>query len=181
MQYRRARTKGGTYFFTVVTFKRKKFLCEPENVVLLRNAFREVMKQYPFQVDAFVLLPDHLHCIWTLPDGDRDFSRRWRLIKGHFTRRCDEKYKGSISLSRSKKKEQSVWQRRFWEHLIRDDKDFIGHVDYIHYNPVKHGLVTAPKNWEYSSFHRYVQSGVYEQEWGAGDREIQFESTIGRE
>ena len=149
MQYRRARTQGGTYFFTVVTFKRKKILCEPENVILLRNAFREVIKRHPFQVDAFVLL--------------------------------DEKYKGSISLSRSKKKEQSVWQRRFREHLIRDEQDFIRHVDYIHYNPVKYGLVTAPKDWGYSSFHRYVRSGVYEQEWGAGDREMRFESTIGRE
>jgi len=102
------------------------------------------MNRHPFQIDAFVLLSDHLHCVWTLPDGDRDFSMRWRLIKGHFTRYCAEEYKKcSRTLSRLKKKEQAIWQRRFWEHLIRDDKDFIRHVDYTHYNPVKHGLVTG--------------------------------------
>ena len=123
MQYRRARIKGGRYFFTVVTYERKRILTEPDNVSLLKN---------------------------------------------------------SSSASRQMKKEQAVWQRRFWEHLIRDEQDFVKHVEYIHYNPVKHGLVKAPKDWEYSSFHRYVREGMYDLEWGAG-RDMMFKETIGRE
>ncbi len=180
MRYRRARTKGGTYFFTVVTFKRSKILTQPENVKLLREAFKYVMENHPFKIDAFVLLPDHLHCMWTLPEGDRDFSKRWRLVKSYFTRRCDEKYKHTPYEPRKRKKEQAVWQRRFWEHLIRDDEDYLKHVEYIHYNPVKHGLVKAPKDWEYSSFHRYVRDGKYDQDWGAG-RDMIFGEAVGKE
>ncbi len=138
------------------------------------------MAKHLFTIDAFVLLPDHLHCLWTLPDGDRDFSKRWRLIKSYFSRKCDDKYKHTASASRQKKKEQAVWQRRFWEHLIRDERDFARHVEYIHYNPVKHRLATAPKDWEYSSFHRYVRDGMYDLEWGAGGN-ITLDETIGRE
>jgi putative transposase len=116
MQYRRARTKGGTYFFTVVTHRRRHILCLPENVPLLREAFRYVMSRHPFTIDAFVLLPDHLHRVWTLPEGDGDFSTRWQLIKGTFTRGCDAVYRGCASPSRERKGEQGVWQRRFWEH-----------------------------------------------------------------
>ena len=180
MRYRRARTKGGTYFFTVVTHRRKKILCRPHNISLLREAFTSVIKKHPFTIDAFVLLPEHLHCVWTLPQGDRDFSKRWRLIKTHFTRNCDNRYKKTPSASRQIKKEQAVWQRRFWEHLIRDEQDFVKHVEYIHYNPVKHGLVKAPKNWEYSSFHRYVREGIFDLEWSAG-QDISFDEAIGRE
>jgi putative transposase len=138
------------------------------------------MINHPFTIDAFVVLPDHLHCIWTMPHGDKDFSTRWRLIKNYFTRRCDTRYKDLPSRSRKDKKEQAVWQRRFWEPLIRDEKDFISHVKYIHYNPVKHGLVTAPKDWEYSSFHRYVRDGLYDLEWGAG-WDMSFDEKIGEE
>ena len=180
MQYRRARTKGGTYFFTVVTHKRRKILCEPENVSLLRLIFKEVMDNHPFTIDAIVLLPDHLHCILTLPVDDRDFSGRWRLLKGSFSRRCDARYKGELSAARKNKKEQAVWQRRFWEHVIRDERDFINHVEYIHYNPVKHGLANAPKEWPYSSFHRSVKNGLYDLDWGAGE-ELQFADCVGRE
>ncbi|OEU63784.1 MAG: transposase [Desulfobacterales bacterium S5133MH16] len=180
MRYRRAQIKGATYFFTVVTHKRTKFLCESENVSLLRETFKYVIEKHPFTIDAFVLLPDHLHCLWTLPDGDHDFSKRWRLIKTYFTRKCDDKYKHTPPVSRQSKKEQAVWQRRFWEHLIRDEDDFIRHVEYIHYNPVKHGLVMTPKGWPYSSFHRYVRDGCYNLEWGAG-QDITFDETIGRE
>ena len=168
MQYRRARIKGGTYFFTVITHSRRPFLCQPGNVELLRNALRHVMQRNQFKIDAFVLLPEHLHCIWTLPQGDNDFSTRWRLVKSYFSRRCESHYRGDISASRKKKKEQAIWQRRFWEHVIRDDEDYARHVDYIHYNPVKHGLVRAPRDWEYSSFHRYVQAGMYDEMWAAG-------------
>ncbi len=178
MQYRRAKTKGGTHFFTVVTHQRRKFLCRPANVSLLREAFRNVMAEHPFQIDAVVLLPDHLHCIWTLPAGDNNFSTRWRLIKGYFTRGCDPIYQGVASPSRQKKQEQAIWQRRFWEHQIRDERDFTQHVEYIHYNPVKHGLVKAPNDWPYSSFFRDVRRGIYAEGWGAG-REIVFADGIG--
>jgi len=180
MQYRRAKIKGGTYFFTVVTYQRRRFLCQPENVKLLRNAFRHVMQEYKFKIDALVLLPDHLHCIWTLPDDDSDFSTRWRLIKGYFSKYCEDQYRSDVSKAREKKNEQAVWQRRFWEHAIRDEDDYARHVDYIHYNPIKHGLAKAPKDWEYSSFHRYVQNGIYDVIWGA-KQEIIFSGNIGNE
>ncbi|MFB2917076.1 REP-associated tyrosine transposase [Aerosakkonema funiforme] len=180
MEYRRAKIEGGTYFFTVVTHNRRKFLCQPDNISLLRNAFRYVMEQHPFKIDAIVVLPEHIHSILTLPDGDYNFSKRWRLIKNYFTRRCAVEYKAKISKSRQNKQEQAIWQRRFWEHQIRDEKDFTNHVEYIHYNPVKHGLVSAPKDWEYSSFHRYVRDGIYDLEWGA-EEEILFDESIGNE
>jgi len=180
MQYRRAKIKGGTYFFTVVTHNRRQFLCQPENVELLRNAFRYVMKRHPFKIDAFVLLLDHLHCIWTLPEGDEDFSNRWRLVKYYFSLNCEKQYRGDVSDSRERKNEQTIWQRRFWEHVIRDDDDYAKHVDYIHYNPVKHNLVKSPRDWEYSSFYRYVQAGVYDEMWGA-EQDISFSDLVGRE
>ena len=180
MKYKRARAEGGTYFFTVVTYQRRKFLCVPENVALLREAFRYVMARHPFKIDAFVLLPDHLHCIWTLPEGDGNFSTRWRLIKSYFTRKCATVCRGHPSASRRRKGEQAVWQRRFWEHRIRDEGDFIQHLEYIHFNPVKHGLVQAPRDWQYSSFHRYVRRGIYDPTWGA-DEEISFRVSVGSE
>ncbi len=134
----------------------------------------------PFIVDAIVVLPDHLHCIWTLPDNDADFSTRWRLIKSEVSRHCSEGYKRQRSSSRLAKGEQAIWQRRFWEHQIRDDRDFAQHVDYIHYNPVSHGLVAAPKDWRYSSFHRYVRGGIYPEDWGADGQAI-VDSGVGRE
>ena len=180
MRYRRTRITGGTYFFTVVTFQRKKIFAEPENVKLLREAFRYVLDRHTFTIDAFVLLPDHLHCIWTLPQNDRDFSKRWRLVKSYFTRKCNQKYKQTVGKARKHKKERAVWQRRFWEHLIRDEEDMIKHVEYIHYNPVKHGLVNAPIHWEYSSFHHSVRKGIYHEKWGNGYI-IDFKETIGME
>jgi putative transposase len=180
MEYHRARIEGATYFFTVVTYQRRRLLCTPENVELLRQVFREIMRRHPFQIDAFVLLPDHLHCLWTLPQKDSDFSTRWRLIKSSFSRGCKEEYKVQRSTSRQKKQEQSIWQRRFWEHWIRDEEDFARHVEYIHYNPVKHGLSRAPKDWEYSSFHRYVRNGSYDLHWGA-HTEVKFDPVIGKE
>ena len=180
MRYRRARIKGGTYFFTLVTFKRVKIFSDPENVELLRQAMKYVMKNHPFSIDAMVVVPDHLHCIWTLPQGDEDFSTRWRLIKGYFTRNCDMQYRQQTSDARKKKKEQAVWQKRFWEHVIKDETDFVRHVEYIHYNPVKHGLAGAPKDWEYSSFHRYVATEQYSLDWGAG-KTLDFGEGVGHE
>lgn len=180
MQYRRAKTPGASYFFTIVTHNRRPLLCEPENINLLREAFRYVMKKHPIKIDAIVILPDHLHCIWTLPEKDADFSTRWRLIKSYFSRQCHDYYQGKMNQSRQQKREKSIWQRRFWEHQIRDDRYFINHVEYIHYNPVKHELVKSPKDWQYSSFSRYVESGVYDAMWGASER-LSFDEDIGKE
>lgn len=180
MQYRRAKTPGATYFFTLVTHHRCPILDESENIDLLREAFRYVMKQHPFKIDAVVILPEHLHCIWTLPENDADFSTRWRLIKSYFSRKCHVSYQGKMTSSRQQKGEKAIWQRRFWEHQIRDDQDFVNHLEYIHHNPVHHGLVLAPKDWQYSSFHRYVKAGVYDLMWGAEERLI-FNGNIGNE
>ncbi|MGK7944792.1 MAG: transposase [Microcystaceae cyanobacterium] len=180
MQYRRAKTPGATYFFTLVTHHRRPIFDESENIDLLREAFRYVMKQHPLKIDAIAILPDHLHCLWTLPENYADFSTRWRLIKSYFSRKCRVDYQGKMTLSRAKKGEKAIWQRRFWEHQIRDDQDFVNHVEYIHYNPVHHGLVNAPKDWQYSSFHRYVEAGVYDVMWGAGE-ELVFDDNIGHE
>jgi putative transposase len=179
MRYRRPQWKGGTFFFTVVTHERRSFLCEHKNIELLRESFREVKTRHPFAIDAIVILPDHIHAIWTLPEDDGDFSRRWRLIKSHFTRSCDEDCKGVLMPSRIKRKQQAVWQHRFWEHRIRDDEDFARHADYIHYNPVKHGYVTAPIHWPYSSFHRFVREGGYQADWG--NSAMEFDPPIGHE
>ena len=180
MRYRRVKIDGRAYFFTLATHNRNPFLCYPDNVELLRQAFRYTIQRHPIKINAFVLLPDHLHSIWTLPEGDHNFSMRWRLIKSYFSRYCQNKCDGAVSASRKNKQERAFWQRRFWEHVIRDDEDFVKHVDYIHYNPVKHGLVDAPKDWEYSSFHRYVQAGLYDKMWGTID-EISFEPDVGSE
>jgi len=143
--------------------------------------------RHPFEIDAMVVMPDHLHCIWTLPQGDSDFSMRWRLIKSYFSRKC-QKPVGWVEQSETQQKVPSRLKRRnkmsgsvvFWKHLIRNEQDFIRHVEYIHYNPVRHGYVTDPKDWEYSSFHRYVRDRVYDPKWGAG-AEITFDSTVGHE
>jgi len=180
MRYQRSRAKGASFFFTVVTYRRKKILCHDTNITLIKEAVKHVMGRHPFTVDAIVVMPDHIHCIWTLPENDSDFSTRWRMIKGRFTRRCDGVYRSSITASRARKAEQAIWQRRFWEHQIRDEGDFRRHVDYIHYNPVKHGVADSPGEWPHSSFHRYVKEGVYERDWGAGTR-IVFDATVGHE
>ncbi len=169
MHYRRATTPGATYFFTVVTYQRQRVFHVPETIDSLRQAFRTVKATHPFTIEAIVVLPDHLHCVWSLPPGDADFSTRWRLIKTTFTRACPERYKRQRNDSRLDKKEQAVWQRRFWEHQIRDEPDLKHHIDYIHYNPVHHQLVKHPKDWQYSSFHGYVNRGIYEVDWGAED------------
>ncbi len=157
MKYRRAKTPGATYAFTLVTYNRQPLFQSSETVDILRQSFHVVKQRHPFYIDAIVILPDHLHCLWTLPEYDANFSTRWRLIKSHFTRHCPDEYKHPRSISRLKKKEQAVWQRRFWEHEIRDENDFNRQIDYIHYNPVKHGYVQFPNEWPYSSFHRYVR------------------------
>ena len=166
MNYRRAFTPGGTFFFTLVTYQRRPIFSSPEAINLLRGSFRYVMERSPFTIVASVILPDHIHSIWTLPEESSDYSTRWRLIKSHFTRQWCEKESLSENASRVQKGEKDVWQRRFWEHLIRDEADLTRHIEYIHYNPVKHGAVNSPGNWEYSSFIKYVRDGIYPADWG---------------
>ncbi|MBI5455341.1 MAG: transposase [Deltaproteobacteria bacterium] len=180
MRYRRSKAKGASFFFTVVTHGRKKILCREANVMLVKEAFKRAIDKHPFEIEAFVLLPDHIHCIWTLPENDNDFSIRWRLFKGFFTKGCRDEFKSPRDASRLKRGEQAVWQRRFWEHTIVDEGDFIRHVEYIHYNPAKHGLARSPKEWPYSSFHRYVSKGIYDRDWGA-ERKIVFDKGVGLE
>jgi putative transposase len=166
--YRRALATGATYFFTVVTFKRRPFLIEPRCLKALREAIIEVREEMPFGIDAWVLLPDHFHCIWSLPDGDFDYSGRMGRIKAAFSKQRRFLQSENISSSMHKHRESGLWQRRFWEHIIRDELDYEQHMNYIHYNPVKHGYVAAVRDWPHSTFHRYVRQGVYSFEWGGG-------------
>lgn len=153
--YRRSCIKGGTFFFTVVTYNRCPIFADKDAVNLLKDSFERVIRTYPFEIDSIVILPDHLHCIWTLAETDSDFSVRWRFIKANFTRN----YVGGV-------KDGRIWQRRFWEHMIRNEADLNTHRDYIHYNPVKHGFVDSPAKWEHSSFKAFVGKGMYPADWG---------------
>jgi len=166
-EYRRAFAPGGTFFFAVVTERRAPILSQDLSRAILRQAIEDCRKDLPFDMPAFVLLPDHVHAIWTLPDNDSNFSTRWSIIKRFFSQRYLSQ--GGIeqpqSDSRRRHRRLGVWQRRFWEHLIRDQDDFNEHLDYVHYNPVKHGLVRCPHAWPYSSFHRCVKEGLYEPNW----------------
>ena len=166
-RYRRANTPGVTYFFTVVTYRRREFLCDVAVRQALREAISKVRLQYPFLIDGWVLLPDHLHAIWTLPPGDANFSLRWQLIKRYVSRQCGGDLHQPVLMSDSKIKhrESTLWQRRYWEHVIRDEADFERHMDYLHYNPVKHGVVSQVKDWPHSSFHRCVEKGIYAEDW----------------
>jgi putative transposase len=164
--YRRNRVPGGTYFFTVNLYDRRRPLLV-EKIDLLRKAVRETKSARPFHIDAWVVLPDHLHCLWTLPPGDTDFSLRWRAIKSTFSRSIPPGEHRSTS--RAEKAERGIWQRRFWEHTIRDDHDYATHFDYIHFNPVKHGLAMRAADWPYSSFHRAVAMGIYPRDWATDE------------
>jgi putative transposase len=154
---RRNFVEGGSFFFTVNLADRRKRLLV-QHIDVLRVAFREARQRHPFSIEAIVILPDHLHAIWTLPEGDRDFSVRWRLIKAGFSRRLP--VSEPISASRAAKGERGIWQRRYWEHTLRDESELTRHIDYIHFNPVKHGHASRVRDWPYSSFHRMVKLGV---------------------
>jgi putative transposase len=171
--YRRNFIPGGCYFFTVNLGDRRSRLLTG-NIELLRTAFRHARRRHPFTIDAIVVLPDHLHAIWTLPEGDSDFAVRWQLIKGGFSRGLPRWE--PVSASRLRKHERGIWQRRYWEHTLRDENDFARHVDYIHFNPVRHGHVKELRDWPFSSFHRMVRLGVYPADWDrdAVDRDGAF-------
>ncbi|EAC2142076.1 transposase [Salmonella enterica subsp. enterica] len=155
--YRRYYINGGTWFFTVNLKNRKSDLLVRQ-IAELRSAIRRVKNTKPFQIDAFVVLPEHLHCIWTLPENDCDFSSRWREFEKLFTK----------SIIR-----REVWQPRFWEHAIRDDDDYRYHKNYIYINPVKHGWVTRVQDWPFSTFHRDVRNGVYPLDWAGDVRDLE--------
>jgi putative transposase len=165
VRYRRNLVPGATFFFTVALADR----CSMgliDHISMLRSAFRKARSERPFDIDAIVILPDHLHAILTLPEGDADFPHRWRRIKTVFTQGvlC-----AGEALGRRDGTGRGLWQRRFWEHTIRNDADFSRHVDYIHYNPAKHGLVASPSDWPYSSLHRFIRQGIVAPDWGGAD------------
>lgn len=166
--FRRAYVPGGSFFFTVITERRAPILCTETARYYLRLILQDCRQRWPFRIDALVLLNDHLHAIWTLPPGDTDYSKRWGWIKKEFTKAWLAADGGEQprSSSRLHQRRRGVWQRRFWEHTLRDEQDFERHCDYIHYNPIKHRLVECPRDWPFSSFHRWVAQGAYTIDWG---------------
>lgn len=154
---------GGTYFFTINLLNRRSDLLT-QRIEALRESVRRTRIERPFHIDAWVVLPEHIHCVITLPPGDDDFSNRIKAIKIRFVRSIDpSELRSSV---RAAKGERGIWQRRFWEHVIRDDDDYARHLDYVHFNPVKHGYATSVAQWPYSTFHHYVKAGVYPMDWG---------------
>jgi putative transposase len=166
--WRRALVAGGTYFFTVVTDQRAPFLCDETARRILGTVLSDCRKRWPFELDAIVLLPDHLHSIWTLPAGETKYSMRWAWIKKEFTKcwLAEGRSEQIQTAGRLRDGRRGIWQAKFWEHVIDSDEDLEAHVDYIHYNPVKHGFAIAPVEWPWSSFHRWVKDGRYPPEWG---------------
>ncbi len=170
-RYRRSHVPGGTYFFTVALADRRSRLFV-DQIERLRRAFQAVRARHSFKTIAICVLPDHSHAVWQLPEGDADYGSRWGLIKRFFSSGLPAAT--DLAPSKSAKREKGIWQRRFWEHQIRDDVDLQKHIDYLHFNPVKHGLVKRVKDWPHSSFHAYVKRGVLPEDWGGeGDMDIE--------
>lgn len=169
-KYRRYFIPGGSFFFTVVTEERAPLFEREGARALLGSVMRECRRRFPFRSVALVLLPDHLHALWSLPPTDDDYSLRWNWIKGQFTRSwvASNGKEQRRNAARQRERRRGVWQRRFWEHLIRDEADLEAHFDYIHFNPVKHGYVSSPRDWPWPSFHKYVASGHYPADWAKG-------------
>jgi putative transposase len=165
--YIRRYAAGGTFFFTVVTHRRRRLFSSEQGRAWLHEAIAAVREERPFEIVATVLLPEHWHCVWTLPEGDQDYSKRLGLIKGRFSKMwiAGGGPEASVSAARAKHRERGIWEKRFWEHKIRDQTDLIRHVNYIHFNPVKHGLVRCPHLWPYSSFEKWVEEGYYGRDW----------------
>jgi len=167
--YRRAWHPGGTYFFTINLLQRHGNDLLTRHVDVLREVVRSVRKRHPFRIHGWVVLPDHLHCVIELPAKDADFATRWRLIKMGFSKALPRTER--LSKVRAARGERGIWQRRYWEHMIRDEADFRAHMDYVHINPLKHGLVKRVADWPYSTFHRLVAEGVYPRDWARGDED----------
>lgn len=167
-EYRRAKIKGGTYFFTLVTYRRQKLFLFSENIALFLNSLNHIKRYHPFKLHAYCILPDHIHMIWELPEDDDDYANRISQIKGRFSKAyiSNNGDRSDKSISRYKRRETSIWQRRYWEHYIRDEDDFQVHFDYIHFNPVKHRLVDRVLDWPYSSFQECVENDIYSPDWG---------------
>ena len=164
--YRRVKTAGGTYFFTLTTNLRRPILTTEIVRQALRQGIQQARQTLPFKIEAWVLLPDHLHTIWTLPHDHDNYSSRWAIIKRQVSKIYAADSLERISDSRQRRRESGIWQRRFWEHYIRNDLDFERHMDYLHWNPVKHGYVRKVIDWQFSSFHRLVSEGIYPSDWG---------------
>ena len=169
--YRRYFVPGGTYFFTVVAYRRRRFLTDPIPRKCLRDALDTIRAKWPFEIVAIVLLPDHLHTVWTLPRGDDRYSLRWKRVKEEFTVTFLKAGGKELQQSRSRVHQghRGIWQKRFWEHTCRDEEDLKQCVDYVHWNPKKHSLVGNVRDWRWSSFHRYVELGEYPADWGRDD------------
>ena len=168
MDYRRAWHAGGTYFFTVNLLQRRDNHLLVKHIDVLRNVVKKVKNKHPFIIHGWVVLPEHFHCVIELPPDDMDFALRLRLIKSGFSKAIPKtEYRSDVRIERG---ERGIWQRRYWEHLIKNEADFQAHMDYVHINPVKHGLVKHVVDWEYSTFHRLVKAGIYPHNW-AGEFE----------
>lgn len=164
--YRRAWCPGGTYFFTVNLLRRQGNDLLIRHIGLLRSVVSSVQQRHPFRIHGWVVLPEHLHCVIELPPNDADFATRWRLIKMGFSKGLPRTENlSAISIRRG---ERGIWQRRYWEHLIRDERDYQAHMDYVHINPVKHGVVERVADWPYSTFHRLVEQSIYPANWAGG-------------
>jgi putative transposase len=177
-EYRRNFVPGGTYFFTIAVHERQPIFASQEARTILRQVFEAERVKRPFDSVAMVLLPDHLHAVWTLPPGDADYSMRWARIKSNFSRVYLEsgESEGQTTSSRLRQGERAIWQRRFWEHTCRDEDDLKRCVDYLHWNPVKHGLVGSVGDYPWSTFHRFVRAGEYDPAWGGN---VSFPGLIG--
>jgi putative transposase len=172
MDYRRIWHQGGTYFFTVNCLQRRDNTLLVDHVENLRSAIQSVKTKYPFKIHAWVVLPEHMHCILELPDNDADYALRWRLIKSTFSKSiANVEYRSDIRIKRN---ERGIWQRRYWAHLITDEEDYQAHMVYVHINPVKHGLVSRVQDWSYSTFHRCVEQGIYPMNWACGENSLGY-------
>lgn len=174
VNYRRNFQRGGTYFFTVNLLNRRSDLLI-KNIHYLKKAIQQVKRVYPYKMQAYVILPEHLHVLWKLPYEDVDYATRWQKIKIYFTRYIQ---KAGVKVQRNKHGECLIWQRRYWEHTIYDAQDFQNHFNYIHYNPVKHGWVERPIDWPFSSIHHYIEKGMISPSWGANES-IELPGTFG--
>jgi putative transposase len=170
MDYRRAWCQGGTYFFTVNLLERSGNALLVQHIETLKQSVHRVKQAHAFKIHGWVVLPDHMHCVIELPENDTDFPLRWRLIKAGFSKTIPKTER--LSYVRRQRGERGIWQRRYWEHLIQDERDYQAHMDYVHINPVKHGLVKRVIDWPHSTFHRLVENGVYPSNWGGGEEEL---------